>query len=338
MTTMLLKYREVDFERPQHFDDSNWAGLLLEQQRFDRAVLAEDLGDVVGSLKTMIESISKTVLELGGASPNSRTTFPVVFQSAHTKLLDQSIEGRNVEGPSRNVLEQARKMILSLDEIRNQSGSGHGRTFSPDIKSDTVEVLSAIAFSWIHWALPRIDNFAEGRPDVLIRDLIVINNTFTRGRLVNRLSDANLEKLEPKQQREIGLAVARRGMQGTFVVWEDGVEDCARSDSNKDWPVGYREGVFQGLYTDKFGNLHANPSSILASLRVIDPIPDIEGLVKETVEACKASVPLHPERAWDDLVTRQRLDAAFQQQIEHRNAEEAEQLWQLKATLGFPPF
>ena len=127
-------------------------------------------------------------------------------------------------------------------------------------------------------------------------------------------------------------------MQGTFVVWEDGVEDCARSDSNKDWPVGSREGRFQGLYTDKFGNFHANSSSILASLRVIDPIPDIEDLVKETNEACKASVPLHPERAWDDLVTRQRLDAEFQQQIEHRDAEEVEQLRQLKATLGLPPF
>lgn len=294
MTTILLKYREVDFERPQHFDDSNWEGLLLEQQRFDRAVLAEDLGDVVGSLKTMIESISKTVLELGGESPNNKTTFPTVFQSAHAKLLDQSVEGHNVKGPSRNVLEQARKMILSLDEIRNQSGSGHGRTILPDIKLDTVEVLSAIAFSWIHWALPRIDKFAEGRPDVLIRDLIVINNTFTRGLLVNRLLDANLDKLEPQQQREIGLAVARRGMQGTFVVWGDGVEDCARSDSIKDWSVGYREGVFQGLYTDKFGNLHANPSSILASLRVIDPIPDIEELVKETNEVCKASVPFTP--------------------------------------------
>ena len=166
----------------------------------------------------------------------------------------------------------------------------------------------------------------------------MVNNTFTRGLLVNRLLDANLDKLEPQQQREIGLAVARRGMQGTFVVWGDGIEDCAKSDSIKDWPVGYREGVFQGLYTDKFGNLHANPSSILASLRVIDPIPDIEELVKETVEACKASVPLHPERPWDDPVTSQRLDAAFQQQIEHRSAEEAEQLWQLKATLGLPPF
>ena len=127
-----------------------------------------------------------------------------------------------------------------------------------------------------------------------VRDLIVINSTFTRGRLVNRLSDANLEKLEPKQQREIGLAVARRGMQGTFVVWEAGVEDCARSDSNKDWPVGYREGVFQGLYTDKFGNFHANSSSILASLRVIDPIPDIEDLVKKQMKRARPRYPFTP--------------------------------------------
>lgn len=338
MATMLLKYREIDFERPQHFDDSNWEALLLEQERFNRAVLAEDLGDAVGSLKTMIESISKTVLELGGESPNNRMKFPTIFQSAHAKLLDQSIEGHNVQGPSRNVLEQARKMILSLDEVRNHSGSGHGRTFLPDIKRDTVEILSAIAFSWIHWALPRIDNFAEGRPDILIRDLIVVNNTFTRGRLVNRLMDANLDKLEAKQQKQIGLAVARRGMQGTFVVWGDGVEDCAKSDSIKDWPVGYREGVFQGLYTDKSGSFHANSTSILASLRIIDPIPNVKNLVSETIALCQASVALHPERAWGDPATRQHLDAAFQQQIEHRTSEEAEQLRQLKATLGLTPF
>lgn len=338
MATLLIKYCKVEFERPQHFDDSNWEGLLLEQERFNRAVLAEDLGDVIGSLKTMIESISKTVLELGGESPNNKMNFPAIFQSAHAKLLDQSIEGRNIQGPSRNILEQARKMILSLDEIRNHSGSGHGRTFLPDIKHDTVEILSAIAFSWIYWALPRIDKFAEGRPDVLIRDLIVINNTFTRGRLVNRLLDANLDKLESKQQKQIGLAVARRGMQGTSVVWGDGVEDCAKSDSIKDWPVGYREGIFQGLYTDKSGNFHANSSSILASLRVIDPIPNVKNLVSETIELCQASVPLHPETAWNDLTTIQSLDAAFQQQIKHRSTEEAEQLLRLKALLGLTPF
>lgn len=338
MTALLRKYCEVDFERPQHFDDSNWEGLLLEQQRFIRAVQAEDLGDAVGSLKTMIESISKTVLELGGNSPNRKILFPTAFQSAHGELLDQSIEGHKVEGPSRNILEQSRKMILSLDEIRNHSGSGHGRTFAPDIKPDTVEVLSAIAFSWILWALPRIDKYAEGRPDVLIRDLIVVNNTFTRGRLVDRLMDANLAKLDPKQQRQVGLAVARRGMQGTFVVWGDGVEDCAKSDSIKDWPVGYREGVFQGLYSDKFGNFHATLPSILASLRIIDPIPNVENLVRDTIQECQASVPLHPERAWGDPASIEHLGAAFQQQIKHRTSREAAQLRQLKVMLGLPPF
>lgn len=99
MTTMLLKYREVDFERPQHFDDSNWEGLLLEQQRFDRAVLAEDLGDVVGSLKTMIESISKTVLELGGKPRTTKRHFPPFFNQRTPNCSINRLKGTTLGVP-----------------------------------------------------------------------------------------------------------------------------------------------------------------------------------------------------------------------------------------------
>lgn len=338
MTPLLLQFREITLRRPEHFDESNWDGLLLEQERFQRAVEAEDLGDTVGSLKTMIESISKTVLELGGEPPSSNTKFPKVFQSAHSRLLDQSIEGKNVEGPSRNILEQSRKMIISLDEVRNQSGSGHGRTYVPDLKPDTVELLSAVAFSWILWALPRVDKYAEGRPDVLIRDLIVVNNTFTRGLLVSRLKDANLATLESKQQREIGLAVARRGMQGTFVVWEDGVEDCAESDSIEEWPVGYREGLFRGLFTNKRDKFHATPESIVTGLRVIDPIPNVEDLVKNVTDQCVDSAPSTFKESWDDATTISEVNTAFAQQTKHRKGGEAHWLLQLQDALGLPPF
>ena len=84
--------------------------------------------------------------------------------------------------------------------------------------------------------------------------------------------------------------------------------------------------------------IDTNSSSILASLRVIDPIPNVKNLVSETIELCQASVPLHPETAWNDLTTIQSLDAAFQQQIKHRSTEEAEQLLRLKALLGLTPF
>ncbi|MDK8849369.1 hypothetical protein BXT90_06835 [Corynebacterium amycolatum] len=338
MTPLLLQFCEIVLQRPQHFDESNWNGLLLEQKRFQRAIKANDLGDAVGSLKTMIESISKTVLELGGKPQKGSAKFPNVFQSAHSELLDQSIEGKTVEGPSRNIVEQARKMINSLDEIRNQSGSGHGRTFVPNLKEDTVELLCSITFSWILWALPRIDKFAEGRPDLLIRDLIEVNKTFTRGRLIDRLNDANLAKLTPAQQIEIGTAVAQRGMQGTFVVWGDGVKDCAESDSIEEWPVGYREGLFQGLFTDKTGRIHATPTSILTSLRVIDPVPNVKALVKRVTEQCSDSAASRFNQFWHDTVTFTEINAAFTQQINHRSSEEARELRLLKEALGLPPF
>lgn len=337
MTPLLLKFGEMDLQRPKHFDDDNWGGLLLEFRRFQRAVKADDLGDAVGSLKTMVESISKTVMELDG-QPASNRAFPTIFPAAHASLLDQSIEGQRVEGPSRRILEQSKKMLVALDEIRNQSGSGHGRTFVPNLQTDTVELLASVTFAWILWALPRIEKFAEGRPDVLVRDLIVVNNTFTRGLLVNRLKDANLDALNQGQQREIGAAVARRGMQGTFVVWEDGVEDCAKSDSISAWPVGYREGIFQGLYLNKAGEFHATPASVIASLKVIDPVPDIESVVQEVTDQFEDSIPPNFLQRCSEAGLEKRVERAFDQQISHRNDKEANQLWRLKGALGFPPF
>lgn len=336
--TLLLQLHEIPLQRPKHFDDSNWSGLLLEHSRFQRAVQAGDLGDVVGTLKTMIESISKTVLELGGEPPSSNAKFPKIFQSAHSRLIDQPIEGKSIKGPSRNILEQSRKMILALDEVRNESGSGHGRTLLPELNTDTVEMLTAVAFSWLLWALPRIDKYADGRPDVLIRDLIVVNRTFTRGHLVNRLKNANLAKLPLARQREIGLAVARRGMQGTFVVWQDGVEDCSESDSIEEWPIGYREGLFQGLFTDKRGRFHATPISIYNGLLAIDPVPDVENLVRNVLDQCNLSSPLKFNEFWADAAQLDEVEAAFTQQIDHRKGKQSKELTLLKGALGLPPF
>ena len=89
-----------------------------------------------------------------------------------------------------------------------------------------------------------------GDVTALVRDLEA--EIFHRGDLKRRLNYANLARLQEVDQRRLGLAVARRASQDTFVVIEDGVE-AVQPDDPDNWPPDYVESLLIGLFFDANG-------------------------------------------------------------------------------------
>ena len=140
--------------------------------------------------------------------------------------------------------------------------------------------------------------------------------------------------LEPEVQRRIGVAVGQRAMRETFVIRQDGVEECAERDAPEIWSATYREGAFEGLFVDPHGQLTVDSWSARWAPRLIAPLEDpadvigkLAGTIGElpvaglppggdsrddliaTLGAGSRFLPEASQSAWNDLVCR--LDLAL---------------------------
>lgn len=98
--------------------------------------------------------------------------------------------------------------------------------------------------------------------------------TFHAGVLRERLAAANLSGLERRHQHALGVAVARRATQDTFVVRWDGLDPCLESDDLRAWPRDYRLRPTQGLWFNLAGRCALTPRSMREGLLALDPAPD----------------------------------------------------------------
>lgn len=323
-------------EKPTHLSSANWDAITQEFKRLVRAESAGDLGDIIGQCKCLVESVCRVALELDGRPPSSNATFSEVVKDAHEMLIDVKTEGKQIESAGRTASTQVLKIARSLGEYRNSNGSGHGRAFLPEIREDTASVIASSALLWVHWALPRLDDFAYGRPESLIHDLIIENAVFHRGTLTKRLEGADLPGIQPSHQREVGVAVARRSMQGTFVVAKDGVESCAASNSLDFWTEQYRLGVVRGLFTDIKGDVTVTKWAVQQALLVLTPIEQIAEEIRDVnnlllAAGLKAKLGLTPE-------DRHQLASIFNLTEKTRAGDDLLAIKELRNTLDVPPF
>jgi hypothetical protein len=173
---------------------------------------------------------------------------------------------------------------LNLGQIRNEFGGGHGRPRRPPVRDEMVDLALDRGLLWVRWALRRLGLFSEGRPEVLIRDLVEERQIFRAGMIRRRLESPNLPSLEPRHQRALGVTVGQRAMQGTFVVREGGVEACRDSaDIVTLWTPDYRIGLANGLLFDTNEQPTVGDQSRRDALMLLDPLPDCSADVGELV-------------------------------------------------------
>lgn len=98
--------------------------------RIQRAMRDGDDAQLLGSTKELLESTAKVVLERAGQSPPAK--FPALltaaFEALHLHPKSTPATGTRLEEPVRKIVGGALQVVLGIDELRNTSGTGHGRS------------------------------------------------------------------------------------------------------------------------------------------------------------------------------------------------------------------
>jgi hypothetical protein len=98
--------------------------------RIHRALRDGDDAQLLGSTKELLETTAKVVLERTGQPIPSK--FPglltAAFEALHLHPKATPSSGTPLEEPVRKIVGGALQIALGVDELRNTSGTGHGRT------------------------------------------------------------------------------------------------------------------------------------------------------------------------------------------------------------------
>lgn len=170
------------------------------------------------------------------------------------------------DAETRKVAQGLKSVVIGLGEMRNRHGTGHGRPTATGITDEHAELAFDAALLWSGWAVRRLEPYIAGDVTALVRDLEA--EIFHRGDLKRRLNYANLARLQEVDQRRLGLAVARRASQDTFVVIEDGVE-AVQPDDPDNWPPDYVESLLIGLFFDANGYLDLKTWKVREAARIL---------------------------------------------------------------------
>lgn len=169
---MTTPFERFDLERPTQVGIAHADAIEVEADRLARALDDGDDAQALGYLKCLVEAVAKVVLDLNGEPAPGNATFDTVVNKAHSLLADQEGAGLIHDSPFSNFATQARKMAVSMSSIRNSFGAGHGRARQPEVMPEMLKLALDGSLLWTRWALRRLDAFAQGRPETLIRDLV----------------------------------------------------------------------------------------------------------------------------------------------------------------------
>jgi hypothetical protein len=291
----------------------------------------------VGSAKDLVEATARVVLEARGLPAGSEEKYDAVLGNAQRAIEHQLGSGVAPDAAVRQAATFARKLAGMLRELRNVYGTGHGRSALPVIEDEVLETCVGGALLWTRWALRRLQLLLLGSLQPLIADLR--SGSFTMGALAGRLAAANLPGLEPADQRQLGVAVGQRAARNTFTVRIDGVEACAKSQDATAWPLGYREGLVEGLFLDEFGQVHIDEQAYGPRLaaEVLTPHPDAASVLTSLAARIKSSawshelIPVWRKAVAEMRLSRSLLIGAAAQQSWDQIIEHLEEIGELHA-------
>lgn len=298
----------VQLLKPRHLPDINWESIKAEENRLLLAVEENDDSAIIGQAKSLVESIARVAKEIAGEPAEANASFDAVVRRAHSLLQAQPGHDLTDEPVFSRLASNSAKMAASLGNIRNEFGTGHGRSRPPDIVAEMAELAMDGAMVWSRWALRRLGWFAFGRPNTLMDDLTQ-GGLFTSGLLAQRLEAANIPALEPQHQRALGTAVGQRASNGTFVVVRDGVDDPIRSGELMPWTREYRLGVATGLRKDVMGKAVLSAWAMRKTQALLEPIDDVSEWVQEWADSVERGGSLLVERTEDRHEVNSLLDA-----------------------------
>jgi hypothetical protein len=266
--------------------DDQWNAIVDAVNRLNRAVDANDLAAIVGGCKDLCECVAKVVL-VARTEADEGLDYPALITKALTTLGRRPGHGDVADGPIRDMVQGARKVVVTLAEMRNKVGSGHGRATAPVTTVEHASLALNATRLWSEWALDRLAVVLENSVDILIAELS--GATFYQGELGKRLVEVGLDTLTDEDAERLGRAVAQRGgYRGTFVVKWDGVDAALLNPSS--FPAAYRRGLVSGLFFDHDGYINTTPNRVNEAARLLQSLDDPSAVIWLSEDVVRADL------------------------------------------------
>ena len=273
--------------RPDHIDQPAWDAIELARDRLQRAWQFEDLSEVVGKAKELVETVAKVTVAATGVTVADSTKFVPLVKMAQKSLDRQPGSDLVQDQDLRAMAQAAQTIVTSIAPIRNTYGTGHGRARIPDIVEEMATLCLESALVWSRWALRRLGHLLADYPN----DLIEAVQIGTSRTLLKKKFDAAALAQQPVEvQRRIGVVFGRQSAGGFGNATEVGVEPAVEG-GYEDYPIDYRLGLLEGMLLTAGGTIGITDSyapwfvSLLASLPEPDARDLLEHLRQDVVDA-----------------------------------------------------
>jgi len=157
--------------RPDHLDDTSWAAIESYRSRFENAIADVDRPAIIGAAKDLIECIARCVLNATEAPLGDSAKVPKVIYEAQKALNRVAGPDIGASDEVNTIAKAAQAIATSVNTIRNQVGTGHGRARQPDIDDEMATIVSDATMLWCRWALRRLGHLLAGYPNVLLAEV-----------------------------------------------------------------------------------------------------------------------------------------------------------------------
>src|SRR5205823_13285328 len=137
---------------PDHLADQSWAAIESYLSRFLNASAVDDRPALVGAAKDLIECIARCILDATENAVGDSVKFPKLIYEAQKALKRVAGPDIGVSEEVRAIANAAQAIATSVNAIRNEVGTCHGRARLPEIDDEMASIVYDATFLWCRWA------------------------------------------------------------------------------------------------------------------------------------------------------------------------------------------
>ena len=260
-----------ELRRPDHLEDAAWTAIEVALERLRRAWDHNDLPDVIGKAKELVETVAKVVVAAVEDAPGDLADFTRTVKRAQDAL--SRVPGPNVTGDQNvsAIARAAQTFATRIGPIRNSYGTGHGRARVPDVTDEMATITLESALLWTRWALRRLGHVLADYPSDLID---AVNSATSLSTLQEKFDAAVLARQPPTMQLRVGVAFGQQASGGYGNARAVGVEPALRGDDHE-FPVEYRVGLLKGMLLDAGGRIGLTVWQVQRFASLLQSLPDV---------------------------------------------------------------
>lgn len=277
--------------RPEHLEDSSWEAITRAQTRLKKAWDEQDLPEVIGKAKELVETIARVVIASTEGTIGDVADFGPLVNSAQKQLARAPGGDTSQDQNIRALANGARNLVTGIAPLRNSYGTGHGRARIPDVVEEMATVVLESAMLWSRWALRRLGHMLADYPNDLIA---AVQTASSRAVLKEKFSAAVLPQQSEDIQRSIGVAFGQQSAGGFGNATDVGV-DPAINGGFEEFPVPYRLGLLEGMLISPGGAIGLTEFYTPRFVDLLGTVPerDAKVLIGDLVQ--KASAATWPQ-------------------------------------------